>query len=140
MPTHMTATRDKWPEARLDLLAAEKDLTRRSDDVARLRQQLPWVRGDKNYTFDTEEGHKVLKDLFGGRSSSSSTTSCSGLSTSPGVLPARRSPTDSTAARYIWKTTMSHFSWCRVRRSRTASVQATDGLDVSLGIIGPRGV
>ena len=68
MPTHMTATRDKWPEARLDLLAAEKDLTRRSDDVARLRQQLPWVRGDKNHTFDTEEGHKVLKDLFGGRS------------------------------------------------------------------------
>ena len=68
MPTHMTATRDKWPEARLDLLAAEKDLTRRSDDVARLRQQMPWVRGDKNYTFDTEEGHKVLKDLFGGRS------------------------------------------------------------------------
>ena len=43
MTTHMTATRDKWLEARLDLLAAEKDLTRRSDDVARLRQRLPWV-------------------------------------------------------------------------------------------------
>ena len=47
MTTHMTVTRDKWLEARLDLLAAEKDLTRRSDDVARLRQRLPWVRGDK---------------------------------------------------------------------------------------------
>src|SRR5438477_299631 len=68
MPTHMTATRDKWLEARLDLLAAEKDLTRRSDDVARLRQQLPWVRVDKDYTFDTEAGHKTLADLFGGRS------------------------------------------------------------------------
>ena len=68
MPTHMTATRDKWLEARLDLLAAEKDLTRRSDGVARLRQQLPWVRVDKVYTFDAEEGHKTLKDLFGGRS------------------------------------------------------------------------
>ena len=68
MPAHMTVTRDKWLEARLDLLAAEKDLTRRSDEVARLRQRLPWVRVDKDYTFDTEEGSKSLKDLFGGRS------------------------------------------------------------------------
>ncbi len=56
MTTHMTATRDKWLEARLDLLAAEKDLTRRSDEVARLRRQLPWVRVDKTYLFDTEAG------------------------------------------------------------------------------------
>ncbi len=68
MTTHMTATRDKWLEARLDLLAAEKDLTRRSDDVARLRQRLPWVAIDKTYTFDTEAGSKTLKDLFDGRS------------------------------------------------------------------------
>ncbi|MBS0532466.1 MAG: DUF899 domain-containing protein [Proteobacteria bacterium] len=68
MPTHMTTTRDKWLEARLDLLAAEKDLTRRSDEVARLRQQLPWVRVDKDYRFDTDEGERSLKDLFGGRS------------------------------------------------------------------------
>jgi predicted dithiol-disulfide oxidoreductase (DUF899 family) len=68
MPTHMTATRDKWLEARLDLLAAEKDLTRRSDEVARLRQRLPWVRIDKTYTFDTETGRKTLKDLFDGSS------------------------------------------------------------------------
>src|SRR5512139_2521011 len=68
MTTHITATRDKWLEARLDLLAAEKDLTRRSDEVAQLRQRLPWVPVDKNYTFDTEEGSKTLKDLFDGRS------------------------------------------------------------------------
>jgi predicted dithiol-disulfide oxidoreductase (DUF899 family) len=66
MTTHITATRDKWLEARLDLLAAEKDLTRRSDDVARLRQRLPWVAINK--TFDTEAGSKTLKDLFEGRS------------------------------------------------------------------------
>jgi predicted dithiol-disulfide oxidoreductase (DUF899 family) len=68
MTTHITATRDKWLEARLDLLAAEKDLTRRSDEIAQLRQRLPWVRVDKSYTFDTEAGSKTLKDLFDGRS------------------------------------------------------------------------
>ena len=51
MTEHAIATRDEWLEARRDLLAAEKDLTRRGDQVARLRRQLPWVRVDKNYTF-----------------------------------------------------------------------------------------
>ena len=68
MTTHTIATRDDWFEARLDLLAAEKDLTRRSDEVARLRQRLPWVRVDKVYRFDTDTGSKTLKDLFDGRS------------------------------------------------------------------------
>ena len=68
MTTHTIATRDEWLEARLDLLAAEKDLTRRSDEVARLRQRLPWVRVDKVYRFDTDEGSRTLKDLFDGRS------------------------------------------------------------------------
>lgn len=68
MTTHMTATRDTWLEARLDLLAAEKDLTRRTDEVARLRQNLPWVRVDKTYRFDTEQGAATLDDLFQGRS------------------------------------------------------------------------
>jgi predicted dithiol-disulfide oxidoreductase (DUF899 family) len=68
MTTHATATRDKWLEARLDLLAAEKDLTRRSDEVARLRRQLPWVRIDKAYVFDGPNGRQSLADLFDGRS------------------------------------------------------------------------
>jgi predicted dithiol-disulfide oxidoreductase (DUF899 family) len=68
MTLHSTATRDQWLEARLDLLAAEKDLTRRSDEVARLRRSLPWVRVDKPYAFATEAGEKTLKDLFDGRS------------------------------------------------------------------------
>jgi predicted dithiol-disulfide oxidoreductase (DUF899 family) len=68
MTTHMTATHDEWLEARLDLLAAEKDLMRRSDEIARLRRQLPWVRVDKNYVFDGPDGRQTLGDLFGGRS------------------------------------------------------------------------
>jgi predicted dithiol-disulfide oxidoreductase (DUF899 family) len=68
MTIHMTATRDAWLEARRDLLAAEKDLTRRSDQVAQLRQQLPWVRVDKAYAFDTDKGTASLANLFNGHS------------------------------------------------------------------------
>jgi predicted dithiol-disulfide oxidoreductase (DUF899 family) len=68
MADHRTGTRDEWLEARLKLLEAEKELTRLNDDVARQRQELPWVRVDKDYRFDTEEGHATLADLFHGRS------------------------------------------------------------------------
>jgi predicted dithiol-disulfide oxidoreductase (DUF899 family) len=68
MTKHPTGTREDWLAARIALLAAEKDLTRRSDDVARQRQDLPWVRLDKDYTFETNEGSASLADLFRGRS------------------------------------------------------------------------
>ncbi len=68
MTPHLTVSRDKWLEARRDLLAAEKDLTRRSDQIAQLRRQLPWVRIDKNYSFDGVNGRQTLADLFDGRS------------------------------------------------------------------------
>jgi predicted dithiol-disulfide oxidoreductase (DUF899 family) len=68
MTKHTTGTRDEWLTARLDLLEAEKELTRRSDAVALQRQSLPWVRVDKEYRFDTDEGSASLKDLFRGRS------------------------------------------------------------------------
>jgi predicted dithiol-disulfide oxidoreductase (DUF899 family) len=68
MTKHMTGTREEWLAARLALLKAEKELTRRSDELARRRQQLPWVRIDKEYRFETEEGSVSLKDLFRGRS------------------------------------------------------------------------
>jgi predicted dithiol-disulfide oxidoreductase (DUF899 family) len=68
MPTHQTGTRDHWLKARLDLLNAEKELTRRSDEVARRRQELPWVRVDKAYRFETDDGSATLHDLFKGRS------------------------------------------------------------------------
>jgi predicted dithiol-disulfide oxidoreductase (DUF899 family) len=68
MTKHNTGTREEWLAARVELLAAEKDLTRQSDELARRRQDLPWVRVDKSYRFDTEEGPASLADLFRGRS------------------------------------------------------------------------
>ena len=68
MATHTIGTREQWLEVRLALLAAEKDLTRRSDALARQRQALPWVRVDKEYRFETGAGRATLRDLFAGRS------------------------------------------------------------------------
>ncbi len=68
MTKHPTGTREQWLAARVELLAAEKELTRRSDELARRRQQLPWVRIDKKYRFETDEGKASLADLFRGRS------------------------------------------------------------------------
>jgi predicted dithiol-disulfide oxidoreductase (DUF899 family) len=64
----MIGTREDWLAARLELLQAEKELTRRSDDLARRRRELPWVRIDKQYRFETDEGAASLTDLFRGRS------------------------------------------------------------------------
>jgi predicted dithiol-disulfide oxidoreductase (DUF899 family) len=64
----MIGTREEWLTARLALLEAEKDLTRRSDELARRRQELPWVRIDKEYRFETDAGSASLADLFRGRS------------------------------------------------------------------------
>jgi predicted dithiol-disulfide oxidoreductase (DUF899 family) len=68
MTDHKIGTREDWIAARVELLEAEKALTRRSDEVARLRQELPWVRIDKEYRFETDEGAASLADLFRGRS------------------------------------------------------------------------
>ncbi len=68
MTTHTIGTREEWRAARLALLEAEKELTRRSDELAARRQQLPWVRVEKGYRFDTDEGSASLADLFRGRS------------------------------------------------------------------------
>ena len=63
-----TGTREEWLAARLDLLKAEKELTRYSDELSRRRQELPWVRIDKEYRFEIREGKASLADLFRGRS------------------------------------------------------------------------
>ena len=68
MMKHATGTREEWLAARLDLLEAEKELTRQSDALAQRRQELPWVRVEKSYRFDTEQGSASLADLFRGRS------------------------------------------------------------------------
>jgi predicted dithiol-disulfide oxidoreductase (DUF899 family) len=68
MAIHKIGTRQEWLAERLELLQAEKDLTRRSDALAQRRQQLPWVRVEKDYRFDTDAGSASLADLFKGRS------------------------------------------------------------------------
>ena len=68
MTTHATGTREDWLAARVELLKAEKELTRRGDELARRRQELPWVRIDKKYRLETDEGPASLADLFRGRS------------------------------------------------------------------------
>lgn len=68
MAKHAIGTRKDWLAARIELLEAEKAHTRRGDELARRRQELPWVRVDKSYRFETEDGAASLADLFRGRS------------------------------------------------------------------------
>lgn len=65
---HKVVSRKEWLAARVDLWKAEKDLTHRSDEIAKRRQALPWVRIDQQYRFDTEGGQVTLAELFEGRS------------------------------------------------------------------------
>jgi predicted dithiol-disulfide oxidoreductase (DUF899 family) len=68
MPDHPVATYDEWLSARRDLLVREKELTRLGDELAAQRRALPWVRVEKDYVFETEDGPRTLADLFDGRS------------------------------------------------------------------------
>jgi predicted dithiol-disulfide oxidoreductase (DUF899 family) len=68
MTEHKIGTREEWLAARLELLEAEKELTRQNDRLTQQRQELPWVRIDKEYRFDTDDGSASLADLFQGRS------------------------------------------------------------------------
>ena len=68
MTMHPTASRDEWLAARIALLGKEKELTRLGDELARQRQQLPWVRIDKAFRFETEDGPVSLAELFQGHS------------------------------------------------------------------------
>jgi predicted dithiol-disulfide oxidoreductase (DUF899 family) len=66
--THITGSTDEHLAARLELLAAEKELTRRGDEVAGMRRALPWVAVEKHYVFDTDQGEQTLGELFDSRS------------------------------------------------------------------------
>src|SRR5437588_7799532 len=68
MAKNKTGTRQEWLAARRTLLKDEKELTRRSDELARRRQELPWVRIEREYRFETDEGKGSLANLFKGRS------------------------------------------------------------------------
>ena len=68
MITHTVGTPEEHLAARLALLEGEKELTRQGDELARHRRELPWVRVDKDYVFETDAGDKTLAELFAGRS------------------------------------------------------------------------
>jgi len=68
MTTHKTGSRKEWLAARMELLKEEKEFTHRGDELVQKRQELPWVRMDKTYRFETEKGSASLADLFEGRS------------------------------------------------------------------------
>jgi predicted dithiol-disulfide oxidoreductase (DUF899 family) len=67
MTRHKVASREDWLKQRVELLKAEKELTRASDALALRRQELPWVKVEKDYAVDTDQGRASLKDLFRGR-------------------------------------------------------------------------
>src|ERR671930_1945228 len=68
MTRHKVRTQEEWQAARDELLVKEKELTRRNDELARQRRELPWVPIEKEYTFETDGGTKSLAELFDGRS------------------------------------------------------------------------
>jgi predicted dithiol-disulfide oxidoreductase (DUF899 family) len=68
MTQHKVGTQEEWQAARDELLAEEKELTRRNDELARKRRELPWVPVEKEYNFETTDGTKSLAELFDGRS------------------------------------------------------------------------
>jgi predicted dithiol-disulfide oxidoreductase (DUF899 family) len=68
MSEYQVGTREEWLAARKELLAREKEHTRQGDELARMRRELPWVRVEKDYEFDTDDGRKTLAELFDGHS------------------------------------------------------------------------
>src|ERR687889_1594572 len=68
MPDHKTATREEWQAARDELAKLEAEHAELGQKVTEQRRQLPWVRVEKDYAFDTEDGKKTLAELFDGRS------------------------------------------------------------------------
>ena len=92
---NQVVSREEWLKTRLDLLAAEKEFTRRRDDLTRRRMAMPWVQVEKDYRFEGPDGTRSLAELFEGRSVRT------GRRAAP---PARSGPTTSMASRSTWPT------------------------------------
>ena len=136
MAAHKIGTRDEWLAARLELLEAEKELTRRGDELARRRRDLPWVLVEKDYRFATEDGDASLRELFGGRSQ----LLVYHFMLDPG-LGRRLSELLGGCRRLRWQHRAPRAPRCRVRRGvagaarRTRSVQASHGMGRPLGLV-----
>ena len=66
--THTVGTQEEWEAARTELLKREQELGNLDEEIAKQRSELPWVKVEEEYTFDTEDGTKTLPELFDGRS------------------------------------------------------------------------
>ena len=133
---HQIVSREEWLAARLGLLEDEKELTRRSDELARRRQELPWVRIDKDYRFETDEGSASLADLFRGRSQllvyhfmfgpdyTAGCPSCSTIADGFDGFVVHLANHDVTLCGGV-----------AGAAREAAGVQAADGMDVSLGVL-----
>ena len=136
MTKHRTGTRQEWLSERLALLEAEKDLTRRSDELARRRQELPWVRVEKEYRFETDEGTASLADVFRGRSQllvyhfmfgpdyKAGCPSCSAIADGFNGIVVHLENHD-----------VAFFGGVAGAAREAAGVQAAHGVDVSLGVL-----
>jgi predicted dithiol-disulfide oxidoreductase (DUF899 family) len=136
MTDHATGTREEWLAARLELLEAEKELTRRSDEVAQRRQELPWVRIDKKYRFETDEGSASLADLFRGRSQLLVYHFMFGPEYTAGC-PACSAIADGFNGSHVHL--MNHdvmfFAVSRAPFEKLEGVRAQDGMDLPLGVV-----
>src|SRR5438445_11156473 len=68
MPEHRIGTREEWQVARDELAKLEAEQAKQNEEITKARRDLPWVRVEKQYEFDTENGKKTLAELFDGRS------------------------------------------------------------------------
>ena len=133
---NQVVSRDEWRTARLALLKEEKELTRRSDELTRRRSELPWVRIDKDYRFETDDGVASLKDLFKGRSQLLVYHFMFGPDYTSGC-PSCSMIADAFNGVFVHLAnhgvTLSAVS--RSSLAKAAGVQAPDGLDVSMGLL-----
>ena len=105
MTNRKTGTRDEWLAARAGLAQGREGADARSDELTRRRQELPWVRIEKDYQFDTERGKAPLADLFRGRSQFLVYHFMFGPDYTAGCPNVRRSRTALTDLRSIWRIT-----------------------------------
>src|SRR6188472_3690103 len=103
MTDHKVGTQEEWQAARDELLAEEKELPRRGDELARKRRELPWVPVEEDYRFETDDGTKSLAELFDGRSQLLIYHFMYARTTRAAAPSAPRSRTTSTRTRSIWR-------------------------------------
>ena len=135
--THKTGTQKEWLAARLKLLEEEKALTQRSDELAKQRQELPWVRVEKECNFETDDEHALLAELFRGRTQLLVYHFMFGPDFKAGC-PSCSSIADGFNGIAVHLANHGVMLWAAFQSAagEIAAVRAAHGLDLSLGVIG----